>query len=336
MFLADQGRGVAAPWERSVDIRRPHPEGRGDPRLTAFWGIAPVAPIHFGLDSILATLRELDHRGWQLTVLTADLHLTLSHGLVLNEAAKRADYYRAYLQKCCNLRARFLRGSDLQRREDYLLALLDACKAVSVSKAKGTLPSRKSPDRVSPTIASMLYPVMQCVDALAVGSRAIVADQGQKKIYALLGTVVGSQHDPAQRRQKMLMVPTGVDILGRALNGSTRDTRIEIHETEESLARKIRAMYAPPADQSVVPHRTNALLWYFRYSVFPWIQGPLRMGSGSPTRFVFHDADSFERAYARSMIHPLDAKEVLQAALWNRIGKARERIAPELCSWIRR
>lgn len=335
--MLDIVQGGVALLDRAVPSLRAAETRAAGSKFTALWGIAPAGPAHFGLDSILATLRKLDVRGWQLTILSADLHLTLSHGLQLDNAIQRAAYYRAYLADCCGLRARFVNGSDLQTRSDYLLAMLEACRAVSLNKAKASLPSRSRSDSgVSATVASVLYPVMQCVDVLALAPRAIVADQGQIKIYSLLGSAMSGERRRGGASPRMLVVPTGVDIRGMPLNESTRDTRIHLEDTRESLARKVKAMYAPPANQAPVPGRANALLWYFRYSVFPWITMPLRVKARGTAEYVYRDAASFEHAYLSSTIHPLDAKEALERELWKRIAQAKERIAPELRSWIRK
>lgn len=296
-----------------------------------------MAPIHFGLDSVLATLRRVDSRDWKLLILIADVHLTLSHGLTLAEAEHRGAYYQAYLRNCFGKHARFVSGTEIQSRPDYLLALLEACNRMPLARAKSALPSRPAAEgnRSALMVASVLYPLMQCLDAVSLGTRVVVADQGQRKIYSLMESMLPGSEYKRARQPRLITVPTGVDIMGRPLKESRGETRITLHETESSLASKMRAMYAPPAAQPSVPGRVNALLWYIRYSVFPWISQPLRVHGQDGAEYLFHDAASFEQAYSVGAIHPADAKQVLEQVLWQRITQAKRNIGPELCSWIR-
>ncbi|MEZ5440233.1 MAG: hypothetical protein R3F15_01980 [Lysobacterales bacterium] len=308
----------------------------------AFWGVAPIAPVHLGFDSIIPALRGARRKGWPLTVLLADTHLCLSHGISSEEARQRALYYRAYLERHCGISATYVLGSDLHQRPVYMQALIAAAANISVSRAKGSLPSRVS-SKAGPAplaVSSLMYPVMQCLDGVVAGARVIIADQGQRKIYSLLSAMPpldqSGNMKASRAAPRLFTVANGVDIEGKPLRDSSSKTRISIHETEGSLAEKVHRMYAPPGGQPLVPGRKNALLWHVKYCMAPWLKEATTLHLSGGAKLLFMDFDSFEDAYNRGQIHPRDCKPVLVEALWRRIQHARSQVGDELGSWVKK
>lgn len=339
---SSEGRRSQAPVARSRGLHR-HAEP-----ISALWGVSPIAPIHFGFDRTLRLLKQLADRGWRLSIVIADYHSVLSHGLQWPDVSNRSQYYQAYLRHCCGLNSDILLGSQFQADPVYFEMLLRASNQTSLASVKNSLPSLPSRRAQGswPDLGAAIYQVMQCVDAAYFGVNAIVADAGQRKTYQLMENFRGfsaiSHH--AWRRgprgagfvkqPKPLWVPTGIDLRSNALRESTSATRISIHETRESLDEKIQRMYAPPASQPDATNKINALLWHFENSVFPWRSEPIIVESGG-RRNEYCRFEDFRAGYEAGKLHPMDCKHVLADALWLRIGSVQRVLAKVLVDWIR-
>lgn len=287
-------------------------------------------------------------RGWRPSIIIADYHAVLSHGLDWVDVTNRANYYQAYLSHCCGIPGDILFGSKFQSDPEYFELLLRASSQTSLASVKAALPSRP-PRRVEglwPDLGAALYQVMQCVDAAYFGVDFIVADAGQRKTYALMSSFPAvsaishhgwrrnSPRDPKSPRPRLLCLPTGVDIRGQPLRESQAATRISIHETLETLESKVQKMYAPPSGQASQPGVENALLWHFENSVFPWRDEPLEIEGGGRKR-AFATYRDFEGDYLAGRLHPMDCKVALAEALWQRIGRVQGLLANVLVDWVK-
>lgn len=340
---------------RSSEGRRsqalvPHPRGlhRHAEPISALWGVSPIAPIHFGFDRTLRLLKQLDDRGWRLSVVIADYHSVLSHGLQWPDVSNRSQYYQAYLRHCCGLNGDILLGSQFQTDPVYFEMLLRASSQTSLASVKNSLPSLPSRRAQGswPDLGAAIYQVMQCVDAAYLGANAIVADAGQRKTYQLMENFRsfsaishhawrrGPRGTALVKQPKQLWIPTGIDLRSNALRDSTAATRVSIHETRESLDEKIQRMYAPPASQPDVTHKINALLWHFENSVFPWRSEPIIVESGGRCH-KFCRFEDFQVEYEAGNLHPMDCKHTLADALWLRISSVQRVLAKVLVDWIR-
>lgn len=298
----------------------------GAPRI--LWGLSPVAPLHLGYDELLVRLRGLAGLGAELTLLLADYHAMMTHGLSYAEAGRRALYVERFARDVCGLDAAVVRGSAFQTRVDYVEPLYALMNQLALRDITEHLPGviRGKARDGSLRLGACVYVVMQCLDATYLGVDAVFGEAGQKKIYALMGgTEAGAP--PA------IYAPTGVDIQGRPLRESSAATRISIHETREGLEGKVRRMYAPPPGQPLEPGRRHALLECFQHSVFPWRRDPVAVMTESGAWCELASYDQLAAAYAAGRLHPRELKRALVDCLWQRLAPAQEAIAPH-AGWI--
>ncbi|HEU5059263.1 MAG TPA: hypothetical protein VFU21_22175, partial [Kofleriaceae bacterium] len=299
---------------------------RGAPRV--LWGLSPVAPLHLGYDELLVRLRRLAELGADVTLLVADYHAMMTHGLGYAEAGRRALYVERFARDVCGLDAQVVRGSSFQTRVDYVEPLYALMNQLPLRDITEHLPGaiRGKARDGSLRLGACVYVVMQCLDATYLAADAVFGEAGQKKIYALLdGTEAGAP--PA------IYAPTGIDIQGRPLRESSAATRISIHETRAGLEDKVRRMYAPPPGQPLEPGRRHALLECFQHSVFPWRRDPVPVvtEAGSWRELTSHD--QLATAWAAGALHPRELKRALVECLWQRLAPAQEAIAPH-AGWI--
>jgi tyrosyl-tRNA synthetase len=311
----------------------------------SYWGMAPVAPAHIGLDPLIVAQKDLVQRGFEHTLLLADYHAFISHGLSKDEGRRRADYYQAFFALGCGLTARTVIGSEIQGESRYFQTLLEATQVTSLTDLRESLPSAVSKElrQGSASVSSLLYPLMQCLDALALGVDLIVADESQRKLYRLLegrGKGIGCGNWPSLSRGAELsspgalyLVEAACDITGGPLRHSTRKTRICFHDSPLVIAEKIRSMYAPPAGQPLAAHRCHALHETFRHSVFPWAEQPLRFDAeDGPVSIA--DYDTYHALYEAGRLRPETCKGVLTDFLVQRCRKVNDRIPSALMRWL--
>ena len=315
--------------------------------MRSLWGVGPTAPIHFGYDVSVLAQKSLIEQGSDHTVLIADLHAMMTKGLSFVEARQRSGYYEAVLERCYGLQCRYVRGSDFQLSNDYITWLLGLSSRIRLAKTINTFPraTEEGARTESASVSALLYPLMQCLDALFLRTDTVIADTGQRRIYDLLKTrsVLAGEtaglldHTGSDAK---LVVPSdfqyhsllvGTD--GKPLAASKASTRITIHESPETLRQKIQKMYAPPGDQAVTDGRHNALLAYLEFCAFPWIDSPVTI----PTRDGHIVCDSFgqmELHYRSGEMHPGDLKDFLFEVLLERIHRFRDELADAAYGWL--
>jgi len=303
------------------------------------WGVAPIAPIHLGYDSLILLQRALVDSECHHTILLSDIHAMMSHGLSFDEVEWRCNYYQYYISNVCKCKATFIRGSYFQTRPGYIEDLYGILANITVAKVRGTFPtSRKS----EPFFAyKVIYPIMQCLDAYHIDTDVVVAEEGQKKIYRLINIIQKSKplrnwiRDRISKEILFLYIPTSHDILGQPLIMSSARTRISIHEAEKSLSKKIRKMYAPPHGQEINEGRVNALLEYFKYSVFPWTKDSITVKTKNGYE-EYEDFSTFKEDYHKGIISPQDAKDALYKELHKRISYIQDELKEGITFWIDR
>ena len=298
----------------------------GAPR--ALWGLSPVAPLHLGYDALLVRLRRMAGVGAQLTVLLADYHAMMTHGLSYAEAGRRALYVERYAREVCGLEADVVRGSEFQTRVDYVEPLYALMNQLALRDITEHLPGavRGKVKDGSLRLGACVYVVMQCLDAGYLGMDLVFGEAGQRKIYALLaGAETGAPPG--------VYVPTGVDVQGRPLRESTAASRISIHEPRAGLEEKVRRMYAPPPGQPLEAGRRHALLECFEHSVFPWRAEPVAIRSEAGGWLELASYPELAAAFAAGALHPRELKRALVDCLWQRLAPAQEAMAP-FSGWI--
>lgn len=313
----------------------------------SFWGIAPVAPVHLGYDSLIVAQKEMVRLGLRHTVLIADYHAMLTHGLSISEISERATYYENYLRHCCGLSASYIRGTSFQTRPQYIESLYSAMSSLPVSTVRESLSQVSKKDGADKSMVSTyMYGLMQCLDCCYLGSEVVFAEQGQAKIYRLLDAFNGEVISNAkmhrhvgdvgapQKPVAFIYAPTGHDIKGKPLNQSRAQDRISIHESEATLKSKIAAMFAAPAGQDIPQGRVNAILEYFKFSVFPWQSGAVRIVDINRRQQEYLDFDHFLADYNAGKLSPNDCKCTLHTSLWDRLSKIQATLGISICSWI--
>jgi tyrosyl-tRNA synthetase len=315
--------------------------------MKSLWGKGVSGPAHFGLDNIVLEQRKVMAEGADHTILLADVHTLMSRpdDFKLDDVRRRSAYYEAVFGECYGLKVKYLRGSDFQFDPDYFSAALRIASTTLLSHARSALGAAAvaGSTRSELTVGALLYPTLQVLDAAYLGIDCILADEGQKKIYDLGkpgGMLFEQLENLRQHGQRDLRFPVdiryfglAVDTKGLPMSQSSVKTRISLHDNSDSLREKVRAMYAPPADQVGDGKRRNALLWNLEYSAIPWIDLPCTLETPNGSVQIDSYAE-LEAEYLRGNLHPNDMKGFLCDVLTERARKMKDALSSGLTSWI--
>jgi tyrosyl-tRNA synthetase len=316
---------------------------------TSLWGVAPCAPLHLGYDSLIVPQKLLIEAGFRHTVMIADYHAMLTYGFSMAEVTRRAIYYENYLRHCCKMSANFVLGSSFQAGPAYVEALYSAMSKLPIKAVKDTLPRQDQGIGSNPVqLASYLYALMQCLDACHLDAQVVFGESAQKKVYELLSAFDGGKPPSGARFSKekhnnnwaeraptaFIYAPTGVDIKGNPLNKSSAKTRISIHETPESLRKKIGELFAPPAGQLMPADKKNVLLELFRFSVFPWISTSIEIKDSTGSCRSYQTFEELKADYDSGSLHPNDCKHALFIALEDRLSRIQRAMGESICDWL--
>jgi len=312
--------------------------------INTLWGVGPVAPLHLGYDSLIVLQKKiLEKNPHRHFLIMADIHAILSHKFSWQDIRERCYYYEYYFRETCNLKnCDYVLGSYFQTRADYIEELYSVMGQISLNNVKDSLPtSTKKNETIPASIA--IYPLMQCLDIFHLKANLVIAEKGQEKIYELCRKFgdykiyrIGMETKLKATKGKLifLYIPTSHDIQGNPLIQSTTNTRISIHDNESTLISKINNMYAPPYDQKIIEGRANAVLEFFKYSVFPWFKESVSIENINNGIIKYDKFRDLEDNYNKGLHTPQELKRVLQLYLWKRLSSIQDSLANGIDSWI--
>jgi len=306
--------------------------------LTSMWGVAPIAPIHLGYDSLAVHQRALSGRGYKHILLMADIHAMMSNGLTWKDINSRRMYYEYYFTQICGIQSDCIYGSSFQTRPGYTEDLYFLLSQLPFEAVRD---SKQAGDE-KPTSAWVVYAIMQCLDIAHIAPKVdlIIAEPGQKRIYRLLDAMKEIKTIQANRplipgifdiSPSFEYVDYCHDIFGRPLSESTSNSRISVHDSPITLRRKISKMNAPEK-QKKTGERINALLEHYKNSVFPW--NPLVKVLAAGKDHDYTKYEDFELDYLSGAIHPNDARESLFNYLESRLREIQRGFEKGITNWI--
>src|SRR3990170_7356732 len=142
--------------------------------LNLYWGTAPTRVPSLAYLVPLLKLREcIRTKRVNITIFLADLHSFMDKGFNSVEKVKeRTDFYEfilTHLMRLIGVREdeyKFVRGSQVQLTPEYMTNLLKFTTLVSVRDAQhaGTDVVKQNKH---PQLSSLVYPLMQCLDEIA-------------------------------------------------------------------------------------------------------------------------------------------------------------------------
>ncbi|MDW7776302.1 MAG: tyrosine--tRNA ligase [Methanosarcinales archaeon] len=268
---------------------------------TAYVGYEPSGKIHMGHVLTVNKLLDLQHAGFKVTVLLADVHAYLNEKGTMEEVRKIADF-----NKECFIalgldedKTNYVYGSDYQLEPDYMLNVLKLARATTLNRA------RRSMDEVSrnadnPMVSQMVYPLMQAVDIAMLGVDVAVGGIDQRKIHML-----AREGLPGLGFKAPICIHTpillGLD--GKKMSSSSNNF-ISMDDTASALKKKVNKAFCPEGEIA-----DNPVLALFKYHIIPRyekiiIERPEKYGGN----LHYESYEEMEAAFASKKLHPMDLK----------------------------
>src|SRR5512139_827400 len=105
------------------------------PMKRVYAGYEPSGEIHLGHLVTINKLVDLQHAGFEVIVLLADLHAFLNRKGTMERVGELAEYNRRCFEGLGLRDVRYILGSDLQLNRDYELLLLQLSQQITLNRA---------------------------------------------------------------------------------------------------------------------------------------------------------------------------------------------------------
>jgi tyrosyl-tRNA synthetase len=225
--------------------------------------------------------------------------------------------------------------SDAARNEEYWKKVITVAQNSTLARAQRALTIAGRTTKESVQTAQLFYPMMQVADIfwLDVDICQLGVDQRRANILAREIAEKMKWKKPVAVHHHMLIglggkkEPEGYDENGRVdeeiaskMSKSKPETSIFVHDSRESILKKINSAYCPPKVLE-----GNVLIEYSKYIIFRKmdslrVERPQKFGG----TIEFHSSSELEAAYAAGQLHPADLKRGVGEALNEIISPIRE------------
>ena len=211
----------------------------------AYTGYEPSGKIHLGHAVTVQKLKTLQKLGFKIKILLADYHAFLNGKGSVEEIAETAQYnMKCFKALGLDETTEFILGSSFQLTEDYASKVYKLATMTTLKRA------RRSMDQVSrhddnPKVASVIYPIMQTVDMVALDVDIALGGMEQRKIQMLA-------RENLEKIDEKVPVCIHTPLLhgldGDAKMSSSKGNFIAVDDSVEEITKKIKKSYCPQGE----------------------------------------------------------------------------------------
>jgi tyrosyl-tRNA synthetase len=271
-------------------------------KLRAYVGFEPSGSVHIGHLPIMNKLRELQRIGFHIIVLLADMHAYLNEKGDFEQIKETAEYNkRCFAAAGLSEETEFIFGSSFQMDEEYMMNVLKLATVTTEKRARRSMDelSRSKEDR---KVSQTIYPLMQAIDIVFLDIDVAVGGIDQRKIHML-----SRENLPKLGFKPPICIHTPLLIgLDGEKMSSSLGNYISVHESEESVEKKLMDAFCPPEVADA-----NPILQIYKHTIFPCETiGEVKIerkdkygGDISYKRY-----EELKQDYVHGRIHPLDVK----------------------------
>ena len=272
-----------------------------DKQCSAYVGYEPSGKIHIGHVLTVNKLLDLQHAGFKITVLLADVHAYLNEKGTMDEVKKIADYNkRCFIALGLDEKnTNFVLGSAYQLDHEYMLDVLKLARSTTLNRAKRSM-DEVSRDAENPKVSQMIYPLMQALDIAHLGVDVAVGGIDQRKIHMLAreGLPELGYKAPVCIHTAILL---GLD--GKKMS-SSKGNYISVDDSPEDMKKKMKGAFCVEGEV-----KDNPVLALFKYHItprYPEIVVKRPEKYGGDLRYESYEA--LEADFAAKELHPMDMK----------------------------
>ncbi len=292
-----------------------------------YLGYAVTGRPHIGYIIPAMKIKDFANAGLKVKILLADLHAHLDNTKSPMELLdKRVEFYKTELAALYETvgtdigKIEFIKGSDFQLSKEYSLDLYRLAAQVSAERAKHAAAEVvKFGD--SPKLGGFLYPLMQTLDEEHLGVDIQYGGADQRKI---LGFAREAHPKIGQSKRVEIMTPMLPGISGGKMSASEPGSKIDLLDSEEIIAAKIKKAYCPEGDLT-----DNGIMVFMKYVIMTLkedaresflIERPEKFGGN----VEYKTTAELEKDFIAKKLHPEDLKKALTKELVKILAPVRE------------
>ncbi len=265
--------------------------------------------LHIG--TMIGINKHIDFQkaGLKLKLLCADLHAYLNKKGSLAKIERIAELYKEGFSALGidMKKADYILGSNFQLNHEYVLDVLRLSLKTKILRAKRAM-SIIAREEKDPSVAQIIYPLMQAIDIKHLDVDIAFGDMPQRKIHMLarenlpdleFKSPIAIHHDDI------------VGLTGSKMSSSIPNSLILINESPEIIRKKIKNAFCP-AKQI----KNNPILEICKFIIFPRIQ---KLKTERDRKYggdlEFKNHKELEKTFNSGKLHPLDLKKATSEAL---------------------
>ena len=288
-------------------------------QLSAYYGTAPTSLYHMAYLVPLSKLFDFDKVGIKNKVLIANIHAALDD---LKTPWEKIDFVGNYYQKCIELsfpwskKPEFVKGSSFQLTKEYQLDILKLSTISTVSRA--TRAASEVTRMKNPKVSELIYPIMQALDEEYLKVDIQLGGSDQRHIFTY-----AREYLPliGYKQRVEIMTPLIISLKGPGvkMSASIPESRILVHDSEETIKKNIDKAYCP---MGII--QDNPILQLTKFIVFAVkdkfkIERDKKFGGD----VIFDNYLDLEKQFIEKKIHPSDLKNALRKGLIDIFKKVR-------------
>ncbi|KAL4941053.1 hypothetical protein BDV06DRAFT_223466 [Aspergillus oleicola] len=221
-------------------------EGR-NPRI--YWGTATTGRPHTGYFVAAIKIAQLLAADCEVTVLLADIHAFLDNlKAPLELVENRAKYYSKVITAILESvgvsteKLKFVLGSSYQKSPEYTMDVYKLSSLVSEHDAKKAGAEIVKQSANAP-LSGLLYSILQVLDEEHLNVDAQMGGMDQRKLFA---AAVEWLPKIGYRKRAHIVTPMVAGLSGGKMSSSVQDSKIDLLDPPEVIAKKIKKAEAAP------------------------------------------------------------------------------------------
>ncbi|MCK9323496.1 MAG: tyrosine--tRNA ligase [Candidatus Methanomethylophilaceae archaeon] len=300
---------------RALLIEKEHP--------TAYIGFEPSGLVHLGWALVTSKIKDLTDAGFKVIIFWADWHAYINDKLGgdLNSIQTCARY----MEDCFKAlgvpedKVEFKYASDILDNIEYWGLVIKIAKVTSLSRVKRAMTIMgRSEDEAEVDSSKVLYPLLQATDIFCMKVDLTYAGLDQRRAHMLARDAADKLgwKKPIALHTPLLPGLKGGDRMNPAagkMSKSDPNSSINIHDTAETIAPKMKKAFCPPEKES---EDVNPVLMLCKYIIFPRLGN---MDISRPEKYggdvSFSSYEELTESYFGGKLSPPDLKNGVTASL---------------------
>jgi tyrosyl-tRNA synthetase len=241
--------------------------------VVIYWGVTPTKPPHLAYFLPLLKIRDFIQAGCVVKIFLADVHAYLEEGFQTHSRIEeRTIFYEFIITEMLkrlgvNKHEYFFeRGSNIQLGVAYTRDLLRFSTLVDICSAQEAASEIIGKENIS-KLSSLIYPLMQALDEIALEADAQLGGSDQRNIFTFSLYHIGKPNNIFNHYCSYLINPLIPSLSGKSkMSCHEEQGRISFLDSNRSIKRKIQWA---TCDEKFSDTSSNSILAILKFILFP-------------------------------------------------------------------